>query len=191
MKKNILLSLSMMMIFFACQESPTKTMTETSDISADSTAITTVIHDFYEWYGDFVMGEKSIIFIKEENGHNVLDLPLLDEYLAKFQATELVSNQFIDRQIAYYRACEKIWQKESADDIPSGLDADKYFCGQDYDINFWIKSPVRLESIDGNKVIATMYGMEGDLPKEQNFELVKENNKWLLSEIECDMGIDF
>jgi hypothetical protein len=29
------------------------------------------------------------------------------------------------------------------------------------------------------------------LPKEQNFELVKENNKWLLSEIECDMGIDF
>ena len=115
---------------------------------------------------------------------------ITNNILPDIQSSGFVSVKFIDNDRAFYKTCEKIWQTEEAEGIPTGMDANKYFCAQDWDINFWTKSPVRIKTIGTDKVAATLYGKNGDSPLEHNFELKKESGKWLISKIECDMGIN-
>ena len=180
-------------VIWGCQESP-KSPTNTQvpkDVATDSTAIANTIHGFYQWYDAYVNDNtKQIDFLKVVKNHNTLDLPLLDKYLAKIQSSGFISAEFIANDKAFYQACEKVWQKEEAEGVPTGMDADKYFCAQDWDINFWTKSPVRIKNIGTDKVAATLYGKHGDGSLEHNFELKKENGKWLISKIECDMGVN-
>ena len=192
MKKTILFSLPII-LFVACTEVPKNapaTNTTTSSALSDSAAIADVIHGFYKWYNTFTMDStKSIDITNDKGKHLTLDMPKLEKHLAEFKATGFVSAEFVENDIAFYKKCEKIWQSEEIGDVPSGMDADKYFCAQDWDIDFWVKSPVRIKPIGTDRMAATLFGTEGGTPREQNFELKKENGKWLLSKIECDMGI--
>ncbi len=189
MKKLILLC-TVLFVLVSCQEE-TKNKSETATtVTTDSAAIASVIHGFYQWYDPFVNDRKNDIdFIKVVGKHNTLDLPLFEKYLASIKASGFVSSEFLDKETAYYQACAKLWQKEEVGDIPSGMDANKYFCAQDWDLPFWTTSPIRISPNGDNRVKATLYGTHGDGSREQNFELKKEDNKWLLTKIECDMGI--
>ena len=149
-----------------------------------------MIHGFYQWYDPYVHDEaKNIDFVKVVNNHYALDQPLLEKYLANIKASGLVSSEFLANDLAFYKACEKLWQNEEAEGQPNGMDVNRYFCAQDWELNFWTTSPVRIKSIGVDKVDATLYGEMDGNPFEHNFELKKENGKWLLSKIECDMGI--
>jgi hypothetical protein len=184
MKKLIILFLSILFLS-SCQEGSNKTP-ESTAVASDSSAIADVIHGFYQWYDPYVRDEaKNIDFVKTVNNHYALDQALLEKYLSNINASGFVSSEFIANDMAFYKACEKLWQNEEADGPPSGMDANKYFCAQDWDLNFWTKAPVRIKSIGDNKVAATLYGEMGGNPFEHNFELQKENGKWLLSKIEC------
>lgn len=188
MKKLFFFFLSAL-FFSSCQEGTQKTP-ESTAVASDSSAIAEAIHGFYQWYDHYLRDEaKSIDFVKTVNKHYALDQTLLEKYLANINASGFVSAEFLDNEMAFYKACEKLWQKEEAEGPPSGMDADKYFCAQDWDLNFWTKSPVRIKSIGADKVAATLYGVMSGSPLEHNFELKKENEKWLLTKIECDMGI--
>lgn len=188
MKKLVLVFFSIL-ILSSCQEGTKKTP-ESTAITADSSAIADVIHGFYQWYDPYIRDEaKNIDFVKIVNNHYALDLPSLEKYLSNINASGFVSSEFLDNDMAFYKTCEKLWQNEEAEGPPTGMDADKYFCAQDWDLNFWTKSPVRIKSMGDDKVAATLYGEMGGSPLEQNFELKKESGKWLLTKIECDMGI--
>ena len=188
MKKLVFLFFSILFLS-SCQEG-TKKAPEPTAIAADSSAIADVIHGFYQWYDSYVRDEaKKIDFVKIVNNHYALDLPLLEKYLSDVNASGFVSSEFLGNDMAFYKACENLWQNEEAEGPPNGMDADKYFCAQDWDLDFWTKSPVRIKSIGDDKVAATLYGEMGGSPLEHSFELKKENGKWLLTKIECDMGI--
>jgi len=188
MKKLVIFFLSTFFLS-SCQEGTKKTPEPTA-VASDSSAIADMIHGFYQWYDPYVRDEaKSIDFVTIVNNHYALDQPLLEKYLANINASGFVSSEFLDNEMAFYKACEKLWLNEEAEGPPNGMDANRYFCAQDWDLDFWTKSPVRIKSIGDDKVAAILYGDMGGGPLEHNFELKKENGKWLLSKIECYMGI--
>jgi len=177
------------LVLFSCQNETGKTPGTEAGMR-DSSEIADAIHGFYQWYDAYLHDTtKGVDFTKVVDNHYALDLPLLEKYLANIEASGFFSSEFFDNERAYYKACEKLWQNEEAEGPPTGMDADKYFCAQDWDVNFWTQSPVRIKSIGNDKAAATLYGTHGGSPQEQNFELKKENGKWLLTNIECDMGI--
>lgn len=148
------------------------------------------IHGFYTWYEAFQKDSTRYIdFVDAGGKHLKLDTARLDAYLAEFRAAGFVGQEFIDSQRAFYKSCEKLWQNEPKDEPPSCLDADPYFCAQDWDLAFWTTAPVFIV-LSGDRAAATMRGMEGGSSQEHDFEMVKENGKWVIAKIECDMGID-
>lgn len=188
--KNLVFACFSVLVFFSCQQETKKTP-ETTAVATDSSAIANTIHSFYQWYDKYVQDStKNVDFIKVVNNHYALDMPLLEKYLTSIKSSGFVSAEFLNNDMDFYKTCEKMWLKEEADGPAIGMDANKYFCAQDWDINFWTKSPVRITSIGNDKASATLYGTYGESPKEQNFELKKENGQWLLTKIECDMGIE-
>lgn len=199
MMKNYIIILITILFAFACNQTPqaesASTQEVTADknnnantsISADSTEIATVIHGFYKWYDGFV--NKNMTFTDDTGKHLKLSPTKLAAYYAEFKKTGFVSEEFVENEYAFFKKCEKLWENENKDEVVSCLDADKYFCGQDWEINFWVNSPIRIKKIAENKAFVTMYSTDKENPQERNFELKKENNKWLLTKIACDMGI--
>ena len=131
--KNLAFVCFSMLVFFSCQDGNKKTP-ETSDVATDSVAIAGVIHGFYQWYDKSIQtGTEVVNFTKTVNNHYALDLPLLEKYLANIKSSGFISAEFLDNERAFYKSCEKIWQKEEADGPPAGMDADKYeFCHTDW-----------------------------------------------------------
>ena len=75
--------------------------------------------------------------------------------------------------------------------MPSCVDADKYFCAQEWETEFWTNAPVRIKMISPDSAFATLYSTDKNVQLERNFELKKENGQWLLSKIECRYGGEF
>lgn len=174
----------------ACNNNASKTDAE-NPRQADSTAITAQIHGFYQWYDKAVNANVNAAnFVKTVDGHYALDVSLMDKYYADFTKSGFVSPAFIDGEVAYFKACEKLWLTEEADGPPLGMDADKYFCGQDWDIKYFTESPLKIYSIEGTKASVALIGQGYDGTMERKFELVKNGDKWLIEKIECDMGMD-
>jgi hypothetical protein len=190
--RNLIFACLLATCCFACNEAPKDATTaEASAASVDSTAIADVIHGFYKWYDQSIVDvAKDGSFLKSVGKHYALDLPELEKHLANIKSSGFVSTELLDGNTAYYKTCEKLWQNEEAEGAPIGLDADIYFCAQDWDLNFWTSSPIRIKSLANDRAAVTLYGTHGGGPHEQNFELKKENGKWLLTKIECDMGVD-
>jgi NlpE N-terminal domain/Protein of unknown function (DUF3828) len=187
--KNLTFVCLSILFLFSCQEGAQKSP-EAEAFLKDSTEIANTIHGFYKWYDAYVHDStKEVDFVKVMDGHYALDLPLLEKYLANIKSSGFVSSELLDKDMAFYKTCEKLWQNEEADGPPIGMDADKYFCAQDWDINFWTQAPVRIKSMGDDKMAASLHGTQGGSPHEQNFELKKENGKWLLADIACDMGL--
>lgn len=186
----------------ACNEAPTNNAETTTTTEAptdnggsqddpDLVAITNVIHEFYAWYDSFQRDStRNIIFTDEKKGkHLVLDMPKLDQYLNNLKASGFISDAFIADEKLLWKKCEVLWQKEELGDVPSCVDADRFFCAQDWDMEFWTKAPVSAERLGTDKVNATLSGQEGGVEHTQKFELKKENGKWLITKIECDLGV--
>ncbi len=201
--KNLLFFCVFFGFLFSCQEAPKKTSPSTTDTDerkeldnllqndADLIAISGVLHGFYAWYDAFQRDEtRNIIFTSDKGKHLTLDQARLDQYFANLKAGGFISDDFIENEKVILKKCEKLWQNEDKEDVPSCLDADRYFCAQDWDIEFWTKAPVSAEGLGTDNVEATMSGSEGGGPREQKFELKKENGKWMITKIECDLGVE-
>jgi hypothetical protein len=112
----------------------------------------------------------------------------LDAYYAKLKESGFISQAYIDADKAYLQNLEATaWKNENVEEGPiSGLDYDRFFCAQDYDINFWVSAPIAAEGLGTEQATATMTGDEGGSERSQKFELKKENGKWLISKIVCE-----
>ncbi|MEZ0611702.1 DUF3828 domain-containing protein [Fibrella sp. WM1] len=192
MYKQLYTALVVAGLLLACQQqSQQEQSTRTLNVVSDSAAVAEVVHGFYTWYNAFSRKVANQIDFTDDGGpHLTLNQARLERYFAHFTASHFVSNEFIENEYAFYRQCSQRWQHEPIDDIPSCLDADKYFCAQEWDPDFWIKSPVRVRPIGPDRVAATLFGQAYGSPMERTIELKKEGGKWLIARIECDMGLN-
>ncbi|MBL7774614.1 MAG: DUF3828 domain-containing protein [Saprospiraceae bacterium] len=149
-------------------------------------ACETTIHDFYRWYDAFARDDSRYIQFTDQSGKHVrLDTAKLELHLAQYKSSGFVSERFIANRKAYYQNCEKLWQNEPKDEPGSCMDHDPCFCAQDWELDFWTKSPVSIQRT-GEQAVATLSGTEGGSPREQRINMVLENGKWLIADIRCE-----
>jgi hypothetical protein len=179
--------------FFACQEAPKNTPqapTTTAQPTdkggaqdaADLVAITDVVHNFYKWYEAFANDDKRRIdYLNSKGKATKLDMPKLAAYHAELMKSGFISKAYIDNDVTYLKKYEAEWtkNKENNNDGPlSGLDFDRVFCGQDWDIKDYTTGAVKADGLSTNQVKVTV--------KASKIELVKENGKWLIAKIICE-----
>ncbi len=196
MKKSTFICL-IFLPFFACKEAPKNANTNTtstakvadaptdkggSQDAADLVAITNVVHNFYKWYEAFTNDDKKRIeYIDSKGKTSKLDNAKLAAYHAELMKSGFVSKTYIDSDVTYLKKCEADWQKnkENNNEGPlSGLDFDRVFCGQDWDIKAYTTAAIKAEGLGTNQVKATV-GVS-------KLALVKENGKWLIAKIACE-----
>lgn len=191
--KNLTFIFFALFLFFACTEAPKNAPISeaTKEVVSDSMAITNTIHGFYKWYNIFSMDTTKRGDFADQSGKYIrLNEPKMKKYFSYFQETGFVSTTFIENEYAFYKKCEAIWKTEEVGDVPTGMDADKYYCAQDWDNEFWTNAPVRIKMVSPDSAFATLYSTDKNVQLERNFELKKEKDKWLLAKIECDMGVE-
>lgn len=187
MKHLLLLCLTLFSLS-ACQNTVNKAKqsadTGTTITDADQEAITTVIHNFYQWYNDSI-NSLQVEYINYGK-HLSLNMAKVDSYFEPFLKTGFISKEYVEGEKDYLKALEADWKKtEYEEGIIDGLDYDRFFCAQDWDIKFWTTAPVTVESLGTNRVKATLTGDEGGGERSQNLVLKKENGKWLITNIDC------
>lgn len=171
----------------AAQTTTEPAANESTTTNSDQAAINDVIHNFYKWYEANMEAVVNIGYVK--GGKSTTLIPAkLDEYYALIKQSNCISQAYVDADRAYLQNLEATtWKSENVEEEPlSGLDYDRFFCAQDFDIAFWETAPVSVQGPGTDKVLATMSGNEGGSPREQQFELVKENGKWLIAKIICE-----
>ena len=141
--KNLILICFLLTGLMACNNAPSTTSEPTdnggSQDDPDLEAITNTIHGFYVWYDAFQKDEtRNLNFTSEKDQHLVLDLRKLEQFYANLRASGFISDEFIENDRAVLKKCEALWQNEELGDVPSCLDADRFFCAQDWDLSFWI-----------------------------------------------------
>ncbi len=159
-----------------------------SDNDPDLLAITDVIHNFYKWFNTNGATMQEIDYVKPGRS-TTLDMERLAAYHAQLKQSNCISQAYIDGDLAYLKNLEATaWKTEDVRETPlTGLDSERLFCAQDWDINYWMTAPVYVEGLGlgAEKAIAKLSGDEGGSPRVQDFEVVKENGKWLISKIIC------
>ncbi|MEZ4772706.1 MAG: DUF3828 domain-containing protein [Bacteroidia bacterium] len=155
----------------------------------DLVAIDACIHGFYQWYETNMNTLANIAYVRSGKPAT-LDNANLDEYYAKLKQSGFISQVYIDGDRAYLKNLEATyWKDEDVTEQPlSGLDYDRFFCGQDYDIVFWTTAPVAADGLGTNQATATLSGVEWDMERTQKFEMVRENGKWRIAKILCETG---
>lgn len=174
----------------ACgQKAPDTAKSATPAVNADSAGVATALHGFFTWYRDAEISlANKMDFVDASGDHPRLDEAKLAAYLAEFKKSGFVSDEFIADETKFYRACAKLWANEHPDDVPSGMDASRYYCAQET-LGDYTTAPVKV-TLNGDRAKARL-----EVLKEDNFildfDLKKENGRWLLAKVGCDMGVPY
>ena len=186
--KNLVTFCFVLFVLWGCNETPKSTPVTTVFFS-DSAAITDAVHGFYQFYNTFYKDNtKNLDFTDDKGKHLKLNQANLDAYYAHFKNSGVVSSDFVTKELAYYKNCETLWQKEEKGDQASCFEADRYYCSQEEpDFEFYTKAPISVKSVANNTASAAFAGTTEGSPS-ISFELVKEGDKWLVSKIECTVG---
>lgn len=186
--KNLVTFCFLLFAILGCKEAP-KSTPQTTAVVSDSSAIADAVHGFYQFYNTFYKDKtKNVDFTDSKGKHLKLNQANLDAYYAHFKNSGFVSSDFVTKELAYYKNCETLWQKEVKGDQASCFEADRYYCSQEEpDFEFYTKTPLKIKSLGDNMASAAFAGTAEGNPS-ISFELVKEADKWLVSKIECTMG---
>jgi hypothetical protein len=195
----ILLGLTTL-ILTACNQTPPPTPATTlapsgpavfADTTAEKTAVITSTRAFFKWYTGFVASPEyqktAYNFIDTTGTHLKLNMPALDKYLNLFVKGGYAGTDFLQFEKNYYLKCEKAWQKEEKDDIPSGMDADHIECSQEDMSDFFQKTPARV-FFTGQDKATVSFPLEGEPKHNLNVFMKKEQGKWLYLGTDCDLG---
>lgn len=190
--KNFIHFLLFSCLILSCKNNSTNTSTPVveKNMVSDSAAIADVIHGFYKFYSTFENDTTQYNFIDDSGKFLKLDETKLKLYLEKYAKTGLVSEEFLTNVRDFYMKCGKLWVTEEKGDVPSGMDADIMYCAQDGDFPEFTTAPV-MSVIKGDRATAKMvFKPNGGNGESRNYELKKENGKWLMAKVECDTGIN-
>ena len=191
MRKQFSLLL-LLLNLLACRQN---TANQNNPLSAqndpEQTAIATTVHDFYRWYDVFLRDtSRTINFLDMKGKYPKLDRSKLDIYLSHLKAGGYISDEYIAAEKEFLRRCEPFWQSEGNDVPLTGLDYDRVFCAQDWDLEFWTTAPVMVNNTGDDRVVATLSGNDAGGPQAQQLELKNENGKWRIADILCsDEGV--
>ena len=199
--KNILFAALTLALWSACQSpSPAPVATTTTpavpafDTLAEKTAVTTAVRGFFNWYSKYMetpeFGNEKYNFVDYETPHPALKPAVLDAYLDQFVKGGFAGQAFVQQQKAFYQKAAIMWQKEEKGDIPSGMDADPYFCAQDDVAEYYLKAPVEVKFTAANKATAILHVHDEVNQLDLPVYLQKENGKWLYVSTECDLGVN-
>lgn len=159
--------------------------------AADSAAIAEALHAFFGWYNaNQERLSNRFDFIDTGGKRARLKEAQLTSYANEFKASNVVSQEFVENELKFYRAAEKMWQTEDPEEVLSGVDADKYYCAQDWDAAEFTTAPVRATIKGDRATVALLLDPNGNNGGERDFELKKENGRWLLTKTRCDMGVE-
>jgi hypothetical protein len=171
----------------ACTNTPEAAQKKEAVMVSDSVGIADALHGFFKWYEENNTRVDSLYnFIDDSGQHLTLNQAKLDAYLAEFSKSGFVSNAFVEDEKRFYATCSKFWATEPVDEVPTGLGADRYYCAQDF-----------VAPYSTGKVTSTVKGDQADavLSLDEatnfNFKMVKENGKWLLAKLGCNMGVEY
>lgn len=174
-----LLPLALFILLLSACKSKPATQSE-----LDLAEITKTIHLFSQWYHDYVAGvAENQQFIDRKGPYARLDSAGLESYLVNLKSSGLVSETLLEGERAYYQKCEPFWQNENKEEVLTGMDANRFFCGQDWDIKLWTSAPVTAEGLGTDAAEATMGPLEGG--RSVKFSLEKEADKWLITGVDC------
>lgn len=153
----------------------------------DLVAIDSTIHGFYAWIEANGASLSDINYVKTGKPAT-LDAAKLAAYFERLKQSGYISQAYVDNETAYLKNLEATaWKTQDVSEEPlTGLDYDRFTCAQDADFTFWKTAPVSADGLGTDRSTATMSGMEGGSERTQQFELVKENGKWLISKILCE-----
>lgn len=192
--KYFIFSISVAILFIHCknepkQETQATQVTAPNVVSSDSMQMADLVHHFYQWYDSLASDRvRNINFIDDKAKHLKLDSVKLKTYLDYFKLSGFVSDAFLKGELHFYKECEKFWQHESKAEIPSCMDADKYFCAQDWEIKNWITGPIKINFNKNDSASITYLILDSLDNQERKIECQKLNGQWLISKIECDLG---
>ena len=190
--KNFIHILLFSCLILSCKNNSTHSSTPVveKNMVSDSAAIADVIHGFFKFYSTFENDTTQYDFVDDSGKFLKLDEAKLKKYLGKFFQTGLVSEEFISNERDFYLKCGKLWEKEEKGDVPSGMDADKMYCGQDGDFPEFTTAPV-ISVIKGDRATAKMvFKPNSGNGESRIYELKKENGKWLMAKVACETGIE-
>ena len=200
--KNIIFIGSILALWSACQSTPSVPATTTAsrsaavalDSTAEKVAITTAVRGFFGWYSKFMETPEAksdkFYFVDYETPHPVLKSAVLDMYLQEFVKGGFAGQAFVRRQKAFYQKAAVLWQKEEQGDVPSGMDADPFFCAQDDVAEYYRKAPVAVRFTGPDQATATLDLTDPTMGTKLNVFVQKENGKWLYVGTECDLGVE-
>ncbi len=192
--------LSLLFCFFclnACKNNEAGKNTVTSEIksptsnASDSLGITESLHGFYTWYDANEEKLAKIDFIEDDKkGGSVLNEKKLQKYLAEVKKSGFVSDELIADETKFYHACAKIWVKEQPFEVHTGLESDRFLCAQDYIAPY--NTGIVKSIINGDRAHATLTLKDGmNSSNDFNYEMKKENGKWLIAKLDCDSGVKY
>lgn len=177
-------------LLFSCGQSSDKSSGETAaQTLPDSVAIVKTIHDFYTWYAANDTILYKIYFTDDSGEHLTLNEEKLSAYLAQFKASGYISDELIANETRFYRACAKLWQNELKAEVPSGMEADRWLCAQDYIAPY--NTGKVTSTINGDRAQAKLTLSDGSYSADFTYEMVKENGKWLIAKLGCNSGVEY
>ena len=194
--KQLLLTAIFAFFLQACQnkeatKNTTTTETKTAaSAAADSIGITEALHGFFTWYDANNIRISKIDLTKQNGKYLELDEKQLQNYLGEIKKSGFVSDELIADETKFYQACAKLWANESNDEINSGMESDRFLCAQDYIAPYNTGSVKSI--ITGDRAHSTLT-LKADMNQSNdfNFEMKKENGKWLLAKLDCDSGVKY
>ena len=193
-KSSVFAALCATIMLLSCQNNTATKTAETKTVVStisDSAAISESLRGFYTWYDANSQRIGAINFTNEKGTHTTLDEKQLQLYLTEIKKSGLVSDELIENETKFFHACAKLWQTEPSNEPNSGLEADRFLCAQDYIAPY--NTGVVSSIINGDRA-QSILTLKGSMPGETssfNFEMKKENGKWLLAKLGCDMGVKY
>lgn len=167
-------------------QTPAPVNTAAATFSKDSADMADAIHRFFKWYGE--TGEQlinKINFIDESGPHPKLDLPKLGQYLGEFYHSDAICEEFVQNETIFYRACSQGWKNETSGEVITCMDSDHYYCQQDGEVKEFLTAGVSAKITGGRAEVKLMLDPNGPNGGPRDFEMKKENGKWLLSKVGC------
>ena len=156
----------------------------------DSTAISGCITGFYRWYARNGDSLNAIDFIDERGSHLKLDTVRLQNYFDFLKTSGFVSDELLENEKRFYRACAAEWLNEQKDEVPSGLAADRFYCAQDYVAPYDSGRVSSVVSGDRAKAVLTLAGQLGENPSFK-YDMKRESGRWLIARLGCDSGVPY
>ena len=156
----------------------------------DSAAISGCITGFYKWYARNGDSLNAIDFIDDRGSHRKLDTVRLQSYIDFLKTSGFVSDELLENEKRFYRACAVEWLNEQKDEVPSGLAADRFYCAQDYVAPYDSGRVSSVVSGDRAKAVLTLTGQMGENPSFE-YDMKRESGRWLIARLGCDSGVPY